>query len=233
MKIAREGIPFILFFLGAGVALVLLAGAVSGALVWLLGPAGAVFLLLGAFSLWFFRDPDRVVPTGPGIVVSPADGTVVAVTGDPEGPSVAIFLSVFNVHVNRSPIAGRVTDVSYRRGRFLAAFDERAGEMNERSEILVEGESGAVRVRQIAGVLARRIICKVRPGDRLAAGERFGLIRFGSRTDLRMPPGSTVAVSVGDKVRGGASVIGRMAAARPEVHSGLAETASALPGGRA
>jgi phosphatidylserine decarboxylase len=233
MKIAREGIPFIAAFLGAGIVLALLAGALSGALVWLFGAGSAIFLGLGIFSLWFFRDPERVIPDGPGIVVSPADGTVVAVTEDPEGPSVAIFLSVLNVHVNRSPIAGRVTDVSYRKGRFLAAFDERAGEMNERSEILVMGEDGAVRVRQIAGVLARRIICKVKPGDRLSAGERFGLIRFGSRTDLRMPPGSTVAVKVGDKVQGGASVIGRMAPAAAQTPAALAGTASALRGDRA
>jgi phosphatidylserine decarboxylase len=217
MKIAREGRPFIGGFLGAGAGLVFLmfAGLLEGTSAWaswLTGAAAAVLLALGAFSLWFFRDPDRDIPREKGLVVSPADGTVVAVTQDAEGPSVAIFLSVFNVHVNRSPIAGRVESVFYRKGRFLAAFDERAGEMNERSEILVSGDDGSVRVRQIAGVLARRIICKVKPGDRLDAGERFGLIRFGSRTDLRLPPGSTVAVAVGDKVKGGSSVIGRMAA---------------------
>jgi phosphatidylserine decarboxylase len=233
MRIAREGIALIAGFLGAGIALALVAGALSGTLAWVLGAAAVVLLALGVFSLWFFRDPDRVIPAGPGVVVSPADGTVVAVTDDPEGPSVAIFLSVFNVHVNRSPIAGRVTAVSYRKGRFLAAFDERAGEMNERSEILIEGEEGSVRVRQIAGLLARRIICNVKPGDTLGAGERFGLIRFGSRTDLRMPPGSSVGVRVGDKVRGGASVIGRMATATSDASADLAEPASALPGARA
>jgi phosphatidylserine decarboxylase len=230
MKIAHEGIPFISAFLGAGAGLAASAALMSGALVWVAGGAGVVFLGLGLFSLWFFRDPDREIPSGPGLVVSPADGTVVAVTEDPEGPSVAIFLSVFNVHVNRSPIAGRVKDVSYRKGRFLAAFDERAGEMNERSEILVEGEDGAVRVRQIAGVLARRIICKVKPGDSLSAGERFGLIRFGSRTDLRLSPGATIAVKVGDKVRGGSSVIGRTAAVAARATAGVPEPASALRG---
>jgi phosphatidylserine decarboxylase len=230
MKIAREGIPFVAAFLGTGIVLALGAAALSGALVWVLGGAGAVFLGLGVFSLWFFRDPDREIPSAPGLVVSPADGTVVAVTEDPEGPIVAIFLSVFNVHVNRSPIAGRVTSVSYREGRFLAAFDERAGEMNERSEILIEGEAGAVRVRQIAGLLARRIICKVKPGDRLCAGERFGLIRFGSRTDLRLTPGARIAVKVGDKVRGGASVIGRTAVVSADAPAGLAEPAPALRG---
>jgi len=188
---------------------------------------------LGIFSLWFFRDPERAIPDGPGVVVSPADGTVVAVTEEPEGPSVAIFLSVFNVHVNRSPIGGRVTGVSYREGRFLAAFDERAGEMNERSEILIEGDEGAVRVRQIAGVLARRIICKVRPGDRLEAGQRFGLIRFGSRTDLRLPAGSSVLVRVGDKVRGGSSVIGRTALAAADRIPRLDEPVSAQARGGA
>lgn len=213
MRIAREGIPLIAGFLAPGIALVASAAGLHGAVKWVASATGVVLLALGAFSLWFFRDPDRVIPSEPGVFVSPADGTVVAVTDEPEGPSVAIFLSVFNVHVNRSPIAGRVTSVSHREGRFLAAFDERAGEMNERNEILVEGPLGCVRVRQIAGFLARRIICKVKPGDTLGAGERFGLIRFGSRTDLRMPPGAAVAVRVGDKVKGGASVIGRMASA--------------------
>jgi len=232
MRFAREGWPFIGAFLGAGLLLALGAAALHGPARWALGVLAFLGVGLGAFSLWFFRDPDRVIPQGPGIVVSPADGTVVAVTDEADGPSIAIFLSVLNVHVNRSPIAGRVTAVSYREGRFLAAFDERAGEMNERTEILIEGDDGAVRVRQIAGVLARRIICTVAPGDRLAAGERFGLIRFGSRTDLRLPAGSSVLVKVGDKVAGGASVVGRMAAAAAARGRGPAQ-AAAHPGGRA
>ena len=120
MKIAREGIPFIGAFLGAAIVLAVAAAALPGTARWVLGSLAVVPAGLGIFSLWFFRDPERAIPDGPGVVVSPADGIVVAVTEEPEGPSVAIFLSVFNVHVNRSPIAGRVTGVSYREGRFLA-----------------------------------------------------------------------------------------------------------------
>ena len=167
-------------------------------------------LLLGLFSLWFFRDPERAPPEGPGLVLSPADGRVVAVLDDPSGPGLAIFLSVFDVHVNRSPIAGQVESVEYRPGRFLAAFDPRAGEINERNEIVLSGQEGSVRVRQIAGAIARRIVCRVRAGDRLSAGQRFGMIRFGSRTDLRLPAGSTVLVGRGERVRGGVTVVGRM-----------------------
>lgn len=209
MKIAREGIPFVLGFLllGAGAATV---GA------WLRLPAWAAAammvpgLSLTAFSLWFFRDPEREIVVGPRNVVSPADGKVVAVRDDPEGPSIAIFLNVFDVHVNRSPIAGRVESVTYTKGRFLAAFDERAGEQNERNDIVITGPLGTVRVRQIAGAIARRIVCKVRPGDSLGLGERFGLIRFGSRTDVRLPRGSILRVRVGDRVSGGSTLIGRL-----------------------
>ena len=213
MRVAREGIPFVLGFLVAG-------GTTSLALAIPIGAGGAASLLipsplygLALFSLWFFRDPEREVPAGPGVVVSPADGKVVALTEDAEGPSIAIFLSVFDVHVNRAPIAGRVETVAYRPGSFRAAFDEAAGEINERNEIVIAGETGRVRVRQIAGLIARRIVCRVAVGDRLEAGQRFGMIRFGSRTDLRLPPGSAVQVGLGDRVRGGESVVGRLASA--------------------
>lgn len=234
MRIAREGIPFVVGFLLLG------AGVGAGA-AWLELPtwAGVLLaapgLLLGLFSVWFFRDPDRDVPDGTDLVVSPADGRVVAVRKDPEGPSVAIFLNVFDVHVNRSPIAGRVENVTYTKGRFLAAFDERAGEHNERNEVVLTGSMGTVRVRQIAGAIARRIVCKVGPGDRLSLGQRFGLIRFGSRTDLRLPRGSTILVRVGERVKGGESLIGRLPSAQgqraeaPEADRVSARTAVSGP----
>ncbi len=212
MRLAPEGVPFVLgFFLAAAAAAFLLAvpfGAGAGAAVAIVSP----LILLGLFSAWFFRDPERAIPEGPGLVVSPADGKVVAVVDGPDGPSVAIFLNVFDVHVNRAPVGGTVESVTYRRGSFLAAFDERAGDLNEQNEVVLDGPSGRVRVRQIAGLIARRIVCRVKPGDRLRAGDRFGLIRFGSRTDLRLPRGAEILVRVGERVKGGASVIGRMPA---------------------
>ena len=209
MRFAREGLPFIAGFLLAGVLVTTLAYAlglkgVGSAL------AGSPFAALGLFSAWFFRDPDRAAPSGEGVVLAPADGRIVAVRESEAGPSLAIFLNVFDVHVNRAPVAGSVKEVAYRRGGFRAAFDERAGEENERNDLVLSSDAGEVRVRQIAGLIARRIVCRVRPGDRLAAGERFGLIRFGSRTDLRLPPGGEIFVQVGDRVRGGETIVGRM-----------------------
>jgi phosphatidylserine decarboxylase len=210
MRIAKEGIPFILAFL----ALAVLPGAMVrfafGAAPAACAGAAAPGALLALFSIWFFRDPERTPPDLPGVVVSPADGKVVAVRCDEKGAFLAIFLNVFDVHVNRSPIAGRVEKVSYREGRFLAAFDERAGEANERNDVVVVGEQGTVRVSQIAGLIARRIVCRVGPGDTLAAGERFGMIRFGSRTDLLLPAGSTLSVRVGQRVKGGETAVGLM-----------------------
>lgn len=161
----------------------------------------------------FFRDPDRIPPDVPGALLAPADGRVMEIREvmDPyvgEAVRVSIFLSPLDVHVNRAPIAGLVTDVQYRPGRFLAAYRSQAGETNEHCTLSLQGEAARVTVRQIAGVLARRIVCRVQPGDKLGAGERFGMIRFGSRTDLTMPRMTMLRVQQGDRVRGGESMIG-------------------------
>jgi len=211
MRIAPDGLPFLAGFLGVALVPALVAGGL-GAPAWGSGIAAAPGLILLLFSAWFFRDPERRPPEGAGIIVSPADGKVVAVNDGPTAPGLAIFLNVFDVHVNRSPIAGRVESVRYTEGRFLAAFDQRAGEANERNDIVVAGTGGTVCVSQIAGLIARRIICKVKPGDRLEAGQRVGLIRFGSRTDLVLPPGARVSVRVGDRVKGGETPVGWMPA---------------------
>jgi len=199
-RIAREGWPFI------GVPLVL--GVVAIALGW---PFVAVpLLLLAAFSAWFFRDPERRVPPDPSVVVAPADGKVVEVERLPGGElRLAIFLSILDVHVNRSPVAGRVVRVEHTPGRFLAAWKPETRDVNERNEVVLETERGPVRVLQVAGLVARRIVCRAVPGDALGKGERFGMIRFGSRTELVLPPGASPAVRVGDGVRGGASVVAR------------------------
>ncbi len=205
--IAREGWPFV------GAALVL------AALAWLLHWGLAlVFALLAVFIMWFFRDPERPVPQEDRLVVSPADGRVMFVREVEEphfvgGPAVmiSIFLSVFDVHINRSPVAGQV---AYRRhvpGKFLAAWDDAVGEVNERAYLgLVTADGQRVLVSQVAGLVARRIVTWPAVGDRLDRGQRFGLIRFGSCTQLWLPPGSEICVKPGDRVVGGQTVVGRL-----------------------
>ena len=178
-------------------------------------------LLLAAFFLWFFRDPERAIPQEPGLVVSPADGKVTQVarivTPDGEKLRISIFLSVFDVHVNRAPVAGVLREVRYRRGKFLNAMNSASADLNEQNLALVDCAEGyQVAFIQIAGLLARRIVFSKRPGDRLSRGERVGLIKFGSRTDLLLPGHAEPEVSPGDRVRGGASVVARIAAPDPE-----------------
>jgi phosphatidylserine decarboxylase len=166
-----------------------------------------------ACCLGFFRDPDRTAPAVAGAVLAPADGRVMRVTEIDDawvGPAVrvSIFLSPLDVHVNRSPVAGLVEAVEYAAGRFLAAYRDEASELNERCTLALQSDTARVGVKQIAGVVARRIVCRVRKGDKLQAGERYGLIRFGSRTDLVMPKGTEIRVRVGDRVKGGETIMG-------------------------
>ncbi len=206
LPVAREGAPFILVPLALAAA----AGALGGFGV--LPTAAAVPpALLAAFAAFFFRDPERTPPPGEERVVAPADGRVTTVeeSDDPAEPGrrVSIFLSIFSVHVNRAPTAGRVLAVRYRPGEFRAAFRGDASERNERNEIRLECRGGRLRIRQIAGVVARRIVCRASAGDFLGRGERFGLIRFGSRTEVLLPPNCRPTVRAGDRVRGGETVI--------------------------
>ena len=203
LPVAREGWPFILGS-AAAAAVLLLAGRRRLAM-----PFAAASLA----SLGFFRDPEREVPVLTRAVLSPADGRVTDIADalDPfVGPAirVSIFLSPLDVHVNRAPIAGLVVGTTYSSGRFVAAYKADAGEMNERCAVHLQGEVARVTVTQIAGAIARRIVCRVAAGDKLQAGERFGMIRFGSRTDCAMPRGTDVRVRVGDRVTGGVSVLG-------------------------
>lgn len=174
----------------------------------------AIFLLIiGLFMAFFFRDPRRKAPAEPGIVVAPADGRVTLVhcaDDDSRADSlVSIFLSPLDVHVNRAPVAGKITEISYRRGKFLMATDERARDVNEQNTLTIEGDI-PVKCSQIAGILARRIVCWKRPGDQVECGERFGMIKFGSRTDLLLPANVQVTIKKGARVRGGVTVIGRV-----------------------
>jgi len=170
------------------------------------------FYILAAFCLYFFRDPDREVPAGP-VAVSPADGKVVVVKAENGGQRISIFLNVFDVHVNRTPIPGRVVDVRYQEGQFLVASKEAASHSNEQNAITVLGTVGGeetrIEFKQIAGLIARRIVCYKKPGDVLAAGERVGLIKFGSRVDVQLGPEWEVVVRVGQRVSAGSSVIAR------------------------
>jgi phosphatidylserine decarboxylase len=187
-------------------------GLVAGGLIvsYLTRPAyGIPFYILAAFCLYFFRDPDRVIPPGP-VAVSPADGKVVAVR--PEGEKlqrISIFLNIFDVHVNRSPIAGTITKVEYRPGKFLVASREDASTQNEMNVITVEGEDTTVVFKQIAGLVARRVVCDKKPGDIVAKGDRIGLIKFGSRTDVLLGPEWEITVREGQRVAGGSSILAR------------------------
>lgn len=204
MFIDRAGIPFILIALGLALA----AG-------WGGGRAWAVpFLVLAGFFVFFFRDPNRTTPAAPGLVVSPADGRVM-IAGDPPGPGapqgewrqISIFLSPLDVHVNRTPVEGKVKHVEFHPGKFLPAYKVEAGQLNEWTEVWFERDGRPIVCRQIVGVLARRIVCRLKTGDTVARGQRFGVMKFGSRIDLFVPPDARIRVKPGDRVVAGETVL--------------------------
>jgi phosphatidylserine decarboxylase len=192
-----------------------IALSAAGALLWyLIQPAfAAPLFLLALFCLYFFRDPDRAIPDGP-VAVSPADGKVVAIVGDGAGAEstrISIFLNIFDVHVNRAPIAGKIAGVEYTKGQFLVASREDASSRNERNTVTIvgsgAGESTSVRFAQIAGLIARRIVFYKKLGDTVAKGERVGLIKFGSRVDIFLGPEWEIKVRSGERVSGGSSIL--------------------------
>jgi phosphatidylserine decarboxylase len=204
MRIDSAGWPFI----GGAVALGLLSGT---AVSWLLA---LPFLVVGAFFLFFFRDPARRVSSGDDAVLSPADGRVLVAGGAtaaaaPDGTwqQVSIFLSPMDVHVNRVPVSGRVARVSFQRGTFLPAYHRDAAATNERSEIWIDHGGQLIVARQIVGILARRVVCRLQAGADVQAGDRYGIMKFGSRMDVFLPASATIRVQVGDVVRGGETVI--------------------------
>ena len=204
MLIDRAGLPFM------GAALVVALGAG----VWF-GRAWSVpFLVLAAFFVFFFRDPDRVTPAGPNLVIAPADARIMvagdrAGVGAPPGEwqTISMFLSPMDVHVNRTPVDGTVSRVEYHPGKFLPAYRKEAGELNEWTEVWFDRPGGPIVARQIVGMLARRIVCRLQVGDRVERGQRFGVMKFGSRMDLFLPLSAKVRVRVGDKVVGGETTI--------------------------
>lgn len=182
------------------------AGTAAG---YFLHPAAAgPFVILALFCLWFFRDPDREIPRGP-VAVSPADGKIVLIRHKPEYAQVCIFLNVFDVHVNRAPIGGKVVDVAYKPGKFMVASKDGASFENEQNTITIDGDHTLVTFSQIAGLIARRIICYRKPGDFVTAGERIGLIQFGSRVDIQFGREWEVVVKEGQRVQGGSTILAK------------------------
>jgi len=214
-------------------AFLIVAGGVVG---WLASPLWAIpALLLAAFFLWFFRDPERTITNEPGALVSPADGKVTSISkvklDNRELTRISVFLNVFNVHVNRSPIAGVIREVRYKKGTFLNAMNPASADDNEQNLVAVEGRAGEiVHFKQIAGLLARRIVFNKRVGDSVGRGERVGLIKFGSRVDIFFDTSATLSIAVGDHVKGGASILGFLPDAKGALPTPI--VASSRQGGR-
>jgi len=201
LRIVKESIPYILV-----PGLIAVAAAVFG--FWYVA---AFLFVVTVFMAFFFRDPKRVPPSDPDVVVSPADGRVTRIGAGAAGTNViSIFLSPLDVHINRSPIPGKIIDVIYSPGKFLMATNEKASLVNEQNALTIQGEKITVVCKQIAGILARRVVCWKEKGDNLGLGERFGMIKFSSRTDVLLPPNVQITVKEGQRVRGGTTVIGRI-----------------------
>lgn len=213
------------YFYGIGSALA------AALIVWLTAwPYAVPVLLLGAFCLWFFRDPERRIPNTPGAIVSPGDGKVTDISqinaGGAQRSRISIFLNVFNVHVNRSPIGGVIRDVRYQRGKFLNAMAPNSAEENEQNIVTVEGEGRTVIFKQIAGLIARRIVFTLKAGDTVTRGQRVGLIKFGSRVDVLFDSDAAIQVKLGDHVKGGASILALLPVAQPAATGSVEREAS-------
>lgn len=206
---------------------------IAAALIWLITQSvwiTAIPVLFALFFLWFFRDPARRIPAGPGEIVSPADGVVTEAdwieTAAGSRFRISIFLNVFDVHVNRSPVAGTVKAVEYREGAFLNAMKPESGLLNEQTLVVIDAGDYEISFKQIAGLIARRIVCKVKVGDRLERGQRVGMIKFGSRTDVLMPAEAVPRVRTGTRVKGGSTVLAVLPASVRDTHNQAASTVS-------
>lgn len=195
----KEGTPFVLVPFVIAIAF--------GIFGWWL--TASVLVFVTAFMMFFFRDPQRSVPAEPGLIISAADGRVTRIDEASDEKTVSVFLSPLDVHINRSPITGKILQVAYIKGHKKPATSDEASLINERNSLVIEGDDVTVTCTQIAGILARRIVCWPKEGDILERGQRFGLIKFGSRTDIKMPADCDIAVRIGDRVRGGETIIAR------------------------
>ena len=199
MRIAKEGIPFISGF------------GILGVCLWLIVmPLGIILLILAGFCLYFFRDPKRIIPQGKDLVLSPADGKVMEITEENNKKVIRIFLSIFNVHIQRSPFSGTIKSIEYKPGRFLPAMDKNAHVVNEQNVFTIETAYGEIVVSQIAGIIARRVVSWIKTGEAIEAGQKIGIIRFGSQVDICLPINAEILVKENDKIEGGISVIARM-----------------------
>ncbi|MCP4581358.1 MAG: phosphatidylserine decarboxylase [candidate division Zixibacteria bacterium] len=205
---AKEGIFFLIPFLIIALVFFYLFDD-SRNMSWIYLGIGS--FTLGCMLMLFFRDPDREIPEGDDLIVSPADGKIVGIEKSGDSNVITIFLSVFNVHINRVPVSGIVKRLKYRRGKFKAAFNSEASSLNERFEIEISTDKGNVTVHQIAGLIARRVVCRLNEGQSVSKGDRFGLIRFGSRVDLFLPLSAQIDVKKGQHIKGALTVIGRLA----------------------
>ena len=205
-KIAKDGLPIIVFF----VLLTILSAFIHISI-------GIIFLILLSFCIFFFRDPEREITKGENIVLAPADGKVVAIKqiqdskiSDEPVNRISIFLSIFDVHINRAPVDGEIVYLEYSRGKFLDARNPKASEVNENNFMVLSHKETKIALRQIAGKIARRVVCKCNNGDKLKIGERIGMIRFGSRTDLFLPMNAKINAKIGDMVKAGITIIGKL-----------------------
>jgi phosphatidylserine decarboxylase len=217
------------YFYGIGSAIA--AGVIALLASW---PCAVPVILVGAFCLWFFRDPERRIPSQPGAIVSPGDGKVTDVSiinpGATQQTRISIFLNVFNVHVNRSPIAGVIRDARYQRGKFLNAMAANSADENEQNIVTVEGDGRTVIFKQIAGLIARRIVFNLKVGDTVVRGQRVGLIKFGSRVDVLFDSDAAIQVKPGDRVKGGSSILALLPKLQPvESQTAKSQTANDRP----
>jgi phosphatidylserine decarboxylase len=208
MSVLKEGYPFIFPSLAAGLALIICAVFVAFLPVVIVCIAlGSLLIIFALFCIFFFRDPKIVITQGQGIILSPCNGTVMEVTEEGDEKVIRVFLSVFSVHLQRSPVSGTVTSVVHKGGKFLAAWDPRAHVENEQNIITIQGEGAVYTVRQIAGLLARRCVSWVKPGDVLNAGDKIGMIKFSSQVDLHLPKSADVIIKPRDKTQAGVTIL--------------------------
>jgi phosphatidylserine decarboxylase len=210
MSVLKDGYPYIFPALATGIALIIIAVFIKFQPVLITcAVPGSVLVIFALFCVFFFRDPKITITKGEGIVLSPCSGTVMEVTEEGDEKIVRVFLSIFSVHLQRSPVSGTVAETAHKDGKFLAAWDKRAQAENEQNVIIIKGDGGEYTVRQIAGLVARRCVSWVKPGDVLEAGDKIGMIKFGSQVDLHLPKSAAIRVKIGEKTKAGVTIMGQ------------------------